>query len=152
MKLRLKLAALASATALVSGVAVAAAGPALATNGAILCVTDLQGYPQCAHEYNGVLEINTDAASDTFDVPNVQGRITDKTSGQCVNVDNKSSISMDACDTSSSEQFIEEAGPSGTAQFVSVTEPTECLNDKYYAGIVNVTTCSYGNPDQDWTI
>jgi hypothetical protein len=152
MKLRLKLAALASATALVSGVAVAAAGPALATDGAILCATDLQGNPQCAHEYNGVLEINTDAASDTFDVPNVQGRITDKTTGQCINVDNATTISMDACNSSSSEQFIEEAGAGGTAQFVPLNYLSECLNDKYYAGVVNVTTCSYSNPDQDWTI
>lgn len=152
MKLRLKLAALAAATALVAGVALAAAAPALATNGASLCAIDLKGASQCAYESGGVLVIYTGANSDSFDVPNVQGRITDKTSGQCINVDNASSISMDACNSSSSEQFIGEAGPSGTEQFVSVTEPSECLNDKYYANVVNVTTCSYGNPDQDWYI
>jgi hypothetical protein len=162
MQLRLKLAALTSATVLVGGIAVAVAGPAAAQTDTRLCVDSTKnGQQMCAEAYptNGItinLAPNVDNGS-PWNTPVIgkTGEISYSGNNLCITIDKTDGniTKLETCSGIASQEWsASEGGPTATTVFKNKYEPSECLNADPYSSPPALIgyECSSTSVNQDW--
>jgi hypothetical protein len=165
MRLRLKLAAIASAMALAASLGVAFAGPAAAADNVRLCVPETtDGYEICANSIaiaGSIIDGGTFDTSSGYNVPSGKGQISQGDSGLCMELDGTTSgsaIKLEPCKGKASEEWTTSAGQEkGTTVFRNGDVTSLCLNMDPYAikGVdpqVLADTCSSNNSNlnQEW--
>jgi hypothetical protein len=155
VKVRSKLAAIASAAALAVAMGAVYAGPAAAMDDQDLCVEDTQNVPECAFasgdKAGDIAEADDNGGSATYvvwDAPPLTGqiRLDQKNTDLCLTIDYSSTtdkIVLETCAGASDQEWLTfpVSTSRGTAYGYESVEYTLCLNDKYYDDVLNIASC-----------